>query len=163
MTQNVTNQPSLTTNGQLLIGHTSNLPSAATLTAGAGVSITNGAGSITISASGAGFTWNTVSGSTQTIAAANGYIANDSGAQVVFTLPASGTVGDTFQILGMSADGWSIHQNASQYIQFGALVTTTGTGGSLTSSNQYDSVTITCVVTNNGWQVTTAVGNLTIV
>ena len=163
MTQNVTNQPSLTTNGQLLIGHTSNLPSAATLTAGTGISITNGAGAITISSSGAGFTWNTVVGATQTIVAANGYVANDSGGQVVFTLPATGTVGDTFQILGMSSAGWSIHQNASQYIQFGALATTTGTGGSLTSSNQYDSLTVTCVVTNNGWQVSTAIGNLTIV
>jgi hypothetical protein len=36
------------TNGQLLIGNTGNPPTAATLTAGTGVTITNGAGSITI-------------------------------------------------------------------------------------------------------------------
>lgn len=37
------------TNGQLLIGNTSNSPSTATLTAGAGMFVTNGAGSITLS------------------------------------------------------------------------------------------------------------------
>jgi len=36
------------TNGQLLIGSTGNVPLAATLTAGTGISITNGSGSITI-------------------------------------------------------------------------------------------------------------------
>jgi hypothetical protein len=39
------------TNGQLIVGSTGNAPQAATLTAGSGVSITNGAGSITISSS----------------------------------------------------------------------------------------------------------------
>ena len=40
------------TNGQLLIGSTGNAPVAATLTAGAGISVTNGAGSITIANTG---------------------------------------------------------------------------------------------------------------
>jgi hypothetical protein len=40
------------TNGQLLIGSTGNAPVAATITAGAGISVTNGAGSITIAVTG---------------------------------------------------------------------------------------------------------------
>jgi trimeric autotransporter adhesin len=44
------------TNGQVIIGSTSGTPTAATLTAGTGISITNGAGSITIS-SGMGGNW----------------------------------------------------------------------------------------------------------
>jgi hypothetical protein len=58
-TNNVTNQPELTTNGQLLIGSTSANPVAATLTAGTGITVTNGAGSITIASSGGGggLTW----------------------------------------------------------------------------------------------------------
>lgn len=40
------------TNGQLLIGSTGSAPSAATLTAGAGISVSNGAGTITLSTSG---------------------------------------------------------------------------------------------------------------
>lgn len=42
------------TNGQLLIGSTGAAPVAATVTAGTGISVTNGAGSITIAASGVG-------------------------------------------------------------------------------------------------------------
>jgi hypothetical protein len=42
------------TNGQVLIGNTGNAPTAATLTAGSGVTITNGAGSITIASSASG-------------------------------------------------------------------------------------------------------------
>ena len=53
-TQNVTNQPELTTNGQLLIGSTGANPVAATITAGSNITVTNGAGSITIAASGGG-------------------------------------------------------------------------------------------------------------
>ncbi|NTJ65981.1 hypothetical protein G6M50_16995 [Agrobacterium rhizogenes] len=41
------------TNGQLLIGSTGNAPQAATLTAGPGVTITNSAGAVTLSSSGA--------------------------------------------------------------------------------------------------------------
>lgn len=42
------------TNGQVVIGSTGNAPQAATLSAGSGVTITNGAGSVTISAIGGG-------------------------------------------------------------------------------------------------------------
>lgn len=42
------------TNGQLLVGNTGNAPTAANLTAGTGISITNGAGSISIAATGTG-------------------------------------------------------------------------------------------------------------
>jgi hypothetical protein len=52
------------TNGQVLIGDTSTTPAAATLTAGSGVTITNGPGSITIAASGA--TSGTICSSTST-------------------------------------------------------------------------------------------------
>lgn len=44
----VNSVPSLTTNGELLIGNTGGAPIAATLTAGAGITITNGHGSISI-------------------------------------------------------------------------------------------------------------------
>ena len=42
------------TNGQLVIGSTGNAPQAQTLTAGSGISITNGAGNVTIAATGVG-------------------------------------------------------------------------------------------------------------
>lgn len=43
-------QSAAMTNGQVLIGSTGNIPTPATLTAGTGISITNGAGSITVAA-----------------------------------------------------------------------------------------------------------------
>lgn len=42
------------TNGQLLIGNTGNFPSSANITAGSGITVTNGPGTITISSSGGG-------------------------------------------------------------------------------------------------------------
>lgn len=48
------------TNGQLLIGNTGNNPTAATITEGTGITITNGAGSITVAASGVSLTGDTV-------------------------------------------------------------------------------------------------------
>ena len=51
-TNNSWNTPNLTENGQILIGKSSSRPEAATLTPGAGISITNGSGSITINSTG---------------------------------------------------------------------------------------------------------------
>ena len=48
-TNNATNTPELTANGQTFIGSSGVNPVAATLTAGVGITISNGAGSITIS------------------------------------------------------------------------------------------------------------------
>src|SRR5271169_5782102 len=50
------------TNGQLAIGSTGADPVLAALTAGSGVSITNGAGTITVASTGGGLSWTTVSG-----------------------------------------------------------------------------------------------------
>src|SRR5258708_7028612 len=115
-TSNIT--PIVLTDGQVLIGSTGNDPVGATISAGAGISVTNASGSITIAATAAGFTWTTVSGTTQTIAAENAYISNNAGT-VTFTLPATGTVGDIFRVVGLGAGGWTIVENASQLIHFG--------------------------------------------
>lgn len=51
-TQNVTNQPELVADGQLLIGSSAGGPLAANLTAGSNITITNANNSITIASSG---------------------------------------------------------------------------------------------------------------
>jgi hypothetical protein len=85
------------TNGQLLIGNTTgNTLTKATLTAGSGVTITNGAGSITIAAAGLP-TMNLVSGTTQTAVANNHYVLTNASATTV-TLPASPSAGDVVWI-----------------------------------------------------------------
>jgi len=94
------------TNGQLAIGSTGADPVAATLTAGTGMSITNGAGSITLNALGGGLTWTVVTGTSQAGASNNGYIANNAG-MVTVTLPATSAVGDILAVTGINnATGW---------------------------------------------------------
>ena len=140
------------TNGQLIIGNTGATPTAATLTAGAGIAITNGAGSITIAASSGTSSWTVVTGTSASMAVDSGYISNNAGL-VTLTLPSTAAVGSTIQVQGLGAGGWQIAQNASQLIHIGNQVTTTGIGGFLASNNQYDSITILCVVANTTWTV----------
>jgi len=161
-----TNTPTyqLLTNGQLLIGSTGADPSAATLSAGTGITITNGAGSITINSAGGGLTWNDTTGTSATIAVNNGYVADNAGL-VTFTLPASAVIGDSFIIAGKGSGGWTIAQNANQAIHLGNVVTTTGVGGSIASSNQFDGISCVCITAGAStiWTTTSAVGNLTMV
>lgn len=151
------------TNGQLPIGSTGADPSAATLTAGTGVTISNGAGSITINASGGGLTWTVVTGTTQAAAVNNGYIANNAGL-VTVTLPSTSAVGDTVAVTGINnATGWKVAQNAGNQIFFGNVSSTSGTGGSLASTATRDTVYLVCMTANATWNVTGSIGNITVV
>ena len=144
------------TNGQLLIGSTGGSPVVATLTAGTGISIANAAGSITISGSGGGYSWTEVTGTSQSMAVNNGYIANNAGL-VTLTLPSVGVLGDTVIVQGKGAGLFRIAQNAGQTIHFGSSNTTTGAGGYLEATNQYDSIELLCITANTDWAVLTGV------
>ena len=150
------------TSGQLVIGGTTT-PAAATLSAGSGISISNGNNSITIASTGSGMAWVDVTGASQTVAANTGYLSNNAGA-VAFTLPASSTVGDVFEIVGVQGS-WSLAQSANQQVKFGSSATTLGAGGSLASTNAGDCIRL--VATNTGassvWRVASSIGNITIV
>jgi hypothetical protein len=150
--------------GQIPIGTTSSDPAGATLTAGTGISIGSTTGAITITNTAGGvLAWSDVTGTTQAKAINNGYIADNAGL-VTLTLPATAAIGSVISVQGKGAGGWAIAQNASQAIHFGNIVTTTGTGGSLASSNQWDSITVICVTANNIWAVLGgAQGNITYV
>ena len=151
------------TNGQLAIGNTGSDPSAATLTAGTGVTVVNGAGSITINAAGGGLSWVVVTGTTQAMAVNTGYIANNAGL-VTATLPATSAVGDMVAITGINnATGWKIAQNAGNQIFFGSSSTTSGTGGSLASTATRDVVYLVCMTANATWNVVNSIGNITVV
>lgn len=143
--------PANMANGQVVIGSTTSGPKAANLTAGSGVSITNAANSITIAASGAGFTYNSVSGTTQAAAAANAYILNNAAATTV-TLPASGssTIGDTIKIKGRSGTSFIIQANTSQIITYGATQSTAA--GTATSAAGTDSIQLVYVASNE-WSI----------
>lgn len=152
------------TNGQLVVGSTGAIPVLATITSGAGISVINGAGTITIASTDAGFTWNDTSGTSATLVKENGYAADNAGL-VTFTLPtvASSTFGDTIAIMGFGAGGWTIAQNANQKIIVGGKISTVGVGGSVSSTNQYDAIELACTPNTNFWIARQVVGNLTIV
>lgn len=150
------------TNGQVIIGSTGATPTAATLSSSGNISITNGAASITIGTSGfASFSWTTASINTS-MAINTGYITLGAGV-LTMTLPTTAAVGSVIRIAGQGAGGWSIAQSAGQTIHFGSSNTTTGAGGSLSSTNRYDSVELVCSVANLDFVVVSCIGNLTVV
>jgi hypothetical protein len=152
----------LASNGQLIIGSGSGAPAAATLTAGTGVTITNGANSITIAATGGSFAWVDVAAATQALSVQTGYITDHSGG-VVYTLPATAALGDQIRILGKQTS-WSIAQNATQQIVVGSASSTVGTGGSVASTNLGDCIWLVCITAGTAtvWRAESYVGNLTV-
>jgi len=130
--------------------------------AGSGAVSTSGAGS-TVTIASTSLVWNEVTGTSQAAAVNNGYITNNAGL-VTVTLPSTAAVGSVVRVAGLGAGGWSIAQNASQYIRMNeSEVTTTGVGGSMSSTDDYDAIELLCVVANNGWSVVNAKGNISYV
>lgn len=152
--------------GQLLIGSSGADPVPANIMAGSGIGITNGSGTITISntASSIFLPWTNVTSSAIAMAPNNGYVADNNSTRVSLLLPSVCPFGRIFGIQGFGNAGFSINQNAGQQIIFGNHSTTVGVSGSLASTNQYDGLTLLCVVANTTFIVYGAPqGNLTVV
>ena len=153
----VTAQP---TDGQLLIGSTGADPVLATLTQGAGMTITNAAGSITLASN--GIVWSAQATGTPLLAN-EGFISTAATAQS-FALPtASCPLGSILELAGSGAGLMTISQAAGQSIRFGNAVSTTGAGGSLASSAQGDTIKLLCTTADTAFQVLSSVGNWTVV
>lgn len=131
---------------------------------GAGSITTTGVGNvITISISGTGYTWNTITSADniKQIVAENAYITSGI-SQCVLVLPLTANVGDSFIVTGLSSL-FQITQNANQSIIFGMLTTTTGVGGSITSTGAGDHVTVVCVSTNLVFKIIDSMANLLVI
>lgn len=149
------------TNGQIVVGSTGVVPVATTISAGAGIGITNGAGSITISSAGGGLAWTVEVGDTNMVVN-HGYGSNKAGA-IAFTLPASSVIGATVSIQGMQGS-WNVVQGAGQQIHIGsATASTLGAGGSIASTNAFDAIELVCLVADTIWYARSVIGNITIV
>ena len=149
--------------GQILIGSTGADPVPASLSAGTNISITPGAGTISIAATnGTGMTWQVISAD-QSAVVANGYICNK-GTTLVLTLPVVSAPGDVVEVTGINnATGWQIAQpNAGSQIYFGTSTTTLGVGGYLQSTNTHDSLRLICTTANGFWQVLGGCGNISV-
>lgn len=107
--------------------------------------------------------WINVTSATQTIAVNKGYIANNA-AGVTFLLPSSAMVGSEFAIQGSEAGGWSVTQNINQLLHIGNAISSTGIGGSIASTNRYDSIRFVCIVQDLEWAcIGGPQGNITLV
>jgi hypothetical protein len=122
--------------GEIVVGNTTGLPVAVTLTAGSGIAITNGPNSIIISATSTGPVWQVVDSLVPPnpiqILNNNGYICNG-GVLVTFLLPLAPTIGDSFVLISNTAR-FRINENGSQQICIGTSVATAGSGNATSNS-----------------------------
>jgi hypothetical protein len=146
-----TNQTSYT-NGQLLIGNTTgNTLAKATLTAGTGISVTNGAGSITVANSAPSISWQSVQTTGFTAVAGNGYPCNTTSAAFTVTLPASPTAGNQIQIIDYAG---TFATNAVTLARNGSNIT--GAASDYLLRTNREAVILTYIDATQGWVVSSA-------
>ena len=115
---------------------------------------TNGSGVLTLQPPAAlSLNWQNASSGTQAMAAGAGYTTNNGASIVTFTLPVTAAYGTLIAVMGVSAGGWAVAQNAGQHINFGSMSTTVGVTGSLASMAASDQVFLLCTVANTTWTV----------
>lgn len=131
--------------------------------AGTNISLSRAATGLTINSSGiASFAWNDITGTSQTMAANQGYLS-DNASLVTLTLPTTIAQLSIIEVAGNGAGGWQIAQNASQVINFNSASTTVGVGGSIASTNRYNSCKLLCTVANTTFTLMAPSGTLTVV
>lgn len=135
----------LASDGQLIIGSSAGAPAAATISAGTGITVTNGNNTITISVSSGGFTWTDVSGAFSPLKE-NGYFVT---ATATGTLPASPSQGDTIKFFVDTTQLLTIQATAGKIIRFGSLVSSSG--GTFVSTLQGDSVELVYRTSDTCW------------
>jgi len=130
---------------------------------GIGITTSGSGNTVTINATGMGFSWNTVTPLAPPnpiqIVAENGYICGGVGT-TTFVLPLAPSIGDTFKIFSYSSK-FRINQNANQIMQIGAAATTLGVTGYLISNSVGDAVSIV-YMGNNTFQDESIQGTLTV-
>ena len=112
-------------------------------------------------ASGGATSWTDVTGTSDTMVAGGGYVANNAGL-VSLTLPASCSLGDELKVVTKGAGFVRIVQNALQTIQFGTSTSTSGVGGSITATAVGDTVTVVCTA-DDEFYVMSSIGTWTVV
>jgi hypothetical protein len=104
-----------------------------------------------------------VTGTSQSAAVQNRYIANNA-SLITVTLPASANIGDVIYINGKGAGKFKVAQNSGQFVHYGASTTTTGTGGSITAQDQYGCIEIRCITAGGTeWSIVNSSGAYTII
>jgi len=153
------------TNGQVFLGSTGADPAFGTLTTSTGLAFTTGAHSLALNVATGGFAVVDQTSSSATLAVQTMYVTDNGSTLVTYTLPATAPQGSVIKVVGSSAGGWKIAQNANQKIKLGSNVSTTGTGGSVSSTNANDCVELIASVggASTTWTVASYSGSLTFV
>lgn len=146
----------LAADGQLIIGSSIGAPAAATITAGAGITVTNGHNSITIAAAAGGMTWTDTSG-IFTAASNNGYML--SGASTP-TLPAAPALGDVIIFICDTASTVTVTANAGQRIRIGT--SQSAVAGTAASSTQGNALTVRYRASDTTWITQATMGTWTV-
>lgn len=154
--------PAKMDDGELLIGSTGNVPVITTLTEGSGISITNGAGAITISSS-ATHAWTYTSSNVANMVPGTGYVCISPGGALTLGLPSTSAQGDIVKVALDGATSFQITQAAGQQVRVSSAETTAGAGGSITSTAQGCSIELLCITANLRWMALTTIGNFTVV
>ena len=148
-------------NGQTIIGQTyTSFPLAATITAGTGIKVTNASGSITLDVTNGAMNTSVI-GTSQSLASNYVYFCT-TGTNLSLALPTTSVRGDMIIVSLDGSTSWTITQATSQQIIIGTSSTTIGTGGSLASTAQGNTVIMVCQVANLKWVVQSQIGTITV-
>ncbi len=128
----------------------------ATITAGTNITVTPGANTITIAATG-GLTWNDTSGAFSPLKN-NGYFITTT---ATGTLPASPAQGDTISFSVDTTNVLTIAPSGTQLIRLGSSISTVTTG-TFASTARGDSITLTYRASGTTWIANASIGNWTI-
>lgn len=116
------------------------------------------------SISSSNFTWNTTAVNVAAMTVNNGYFCISAGGALTIGLPTVSVLGNTVRVSLKGATSWQITQpNAGSQIILGSSSTTVGTGGSLMSTAQGDSIELVALTTNGVWVAESYVGNITVI
>jgi hypothetical protein len=115
-----------------------------------GITIDQNGDSIIIAGTQTGVSWVKVNSDT-VMQSGYGYQI-DTGSNINLTLPVSSTFGDEIYIKGFGGGLWKIVQTAGQQVIVGASPSTMGVLGSVSATNQYDTISLSCSADNTIWQ-----------
>ena len=91
------------------------------------------------------------------------YVNNKSGSQLVLTLPSTAAVGTEIEVIGGSNTAGAEFKGISGSIfHAGTTTGTTGTGAYISSSDQYGTCMIICIVASTEWEIVTSSGGWSI-
>ena len=128
---------------------------------GGSVSVSGSGSTLTITVPSTFFAWSVITANQMGVTF-NGYFVNG-GSRVDITLPATSSVGDTFQVVDKGGNLWRLLQGAGQQIKYKNSSSTLGIGGTITSQIQGDSALLVCSVANTEWWITDSVGTFVVV